>query len=115
MNVATVPVHHHEARSASGQVWMSAPVRATAHACLRYGQRVLGLPLEEEQIRRDWALRRRCEGGITRLMERAHLARTDGEVDVWVARTRALVVRDQSVLTVLVSATSRGFGKRFSR
>jgi len=89
--------------------------RATAHACVRYAQRVLGLSLDEQDLRQRPALRGRCERGIARLMERASCARKSDDVEVWVARTRALVVKDSRVLTVLVAPTSRGFGKRFRR
>ena len=88
--------------------------RATAHACLRYAQRVLGLSLDENALRGDPALRGRCERGIARLLERSSCARK-GDVEVWVARTRALVVQNSRILTVLVAPSSRGFGKRFFR
>jgi hypothetical protein len=116
MNLATIQIHaDYEAPSPHLVRAHSPAARATAHACLRYGQRVLGLHLDDEQLRNDWALRRRCERGIDRLLDRAQLARKDGEVEVWVARTRALLVQESRVLTVLVAPTSRGFGKRFFR
>ena len=90
-------------------------VQATAHACVRYAQRVLGISLDEQRLREELALRRRCERGIGRLMERASCARRDADIEVWVARTRALIVAESRVLTVLVAPTSRGFGKRFFR
>jgi hypothetical protein len=89
--------------------------RATSHACVRYAQRVLGLSLDEHELRRRPALRSRCERGIARLLERASFARKEEHVEVWVARTRALVVSDSCVITVLVAPTSKGFGKRFYR
>ena len=89
--------------------------RPTAHACLRYAQRVLGRTLDEGQLRADPLLRARCERGIARLLVRAVCARRDGGIEVWVARTRAMIVQDAHVLTVLVAATDRGFGKRFLR
>ena len=117
MNVATIQLHaDHQARPSHHLVRAPAPpVRATAHACLRYAQRVLGLGLADEQFGGDRALRGRCERGIERLLERAEFARKEGEVEVWVARTRALLVQDTRVLTVLVAPTNRGFGKRFFR
>jgi hypothetical protein len=83
---------------------------------VRYAQRVLGLTVDERHLREHPALRGRCERGIARLLERASRARKDDdEVEVWVARTRALVVRRSKVLTVLVAPSERGFGKRFLR
>ena len=117
MNVATTQLHATpEARPSLHLVASPAPaVRATAHACLRYAQRVLRLELGEEQLRRDRALRGRCERGIERLLQRAECARKGDDVEVWVARTRALIVKDSRVLTVLIAPSSRGFGKRFFR
>jgi hypothetical protein len=89
--------------------------RPTAHACLRYAQRVLGMTVDELQLHTDRALRGRCERGIGRLMERAVRARQDDRVEVWVARTRAMIVRDAHVVTLLVAPSSKGFGKRFLR
>ncbi len=48
-------------------------------------------------------------------MERAVRARQDGRVEVWVARTRAMIVQDAHVITLLVAPSSKGFGKRFLR
>jgi hypothetical protein len=73
------------------------------------------MSLDEQRLREDLVLRGRCERGIGRLMDRASCARSDGDVEVWVARTRALIVTNSRVLTVLVAHTSRGFGKRFLR
>jgi hypothetical protein len=91
---------------------MTPPPRPTAHACLRYAQRVLGMTVDELQLRADWALRRRCERGIDRLMERAVRARQDGRVEIWVARTRTMIVQDAHVITLLVAPSSKRFGKR---
>jgi hypothetical protein len=117
MNLASIEfAHDRGARTARQLVPTPAPaVQATAHACLRYAQRVLGMRLDEQQLRDDPDLRGRCGRGIARLMGRASCARRDGDIEVWVARTRALVVTDSRVLTVLVAFTNRGFGKRFSR
>jgi len=117
MNLATIPLHADpEGRPSLHLVGAPAPaVRVTAHACLRYAQRVLGLELGEAELGRDRALRGRCERGIMRLMERAECARKGDDVEVWVARTRALIVKDARVLTVLVARSSRGFGKRIFR
>jgi len=117
MNVASIQLGaDSEARPVPHLVRTRAPAaRATAHACLRYAQRVLGMTLDEEQLRTNWALRGRCERGIERLMERALCARKGDDIEVWVARTRAMVVQYARVLTVLVAPTSRGFGKRFLR
>jgi hypothetical protein len=73
------------------------------------------MTLEEDRLRADPALRGRCERGIARLLERAVRAHEDGSVEVWVTRTRAMIIRDAHVLTLLVAPTSRGFGKRFLR
>ena len=93
----------------------TSPPRPTAHACLRYAQRVLGMTVDEHQLRADRALRGRCERGIGRLMESAVRARQDGRVEVWIVRTRAMIVEDAHVITLLVAPSSKGFGKRFLR
>ncbi len=86
----------------------------TAHACLRYAQRVLGMHIDHDDLQKDAALRGRCERGIARLLERADCGKTeDGEI--WVTRTRALVVENAHVVTLLVAPTSKGFRKRFFR
>jgi hypothetical protein len=82
---------------------------------MRYAQRVLGMTVDELELRADRALRGRCERGIGRLMERAVVARRDGRVEIWVARTRAMVVQDARVITLLVAPSSKGFGKHFLR
>ena len=117
MNLASVLfAQDRDAHAARQLVPTPAPaVQATAHACLRYAQRVLALRLDEQRLRDAPDLRGRCERGIARLMDRASCARRDGDIEVWVARTRALVVTDSRVLTVLVAPTNRGFGKRFFR
>jgi hypothetical protein len=73
------------------------------------------MSLDEWELRADWALRGRCERGIDRLLDRAELACEDHDGAVWVVWTRALIVRNARVITVLVSSTSRGFGERFHR
>jgi hypothetical protein len=73
------------------------------------------MTVDEVQLRADWALRGRCERGIGRLMERAVRAREDGPVEIWVARTRAMIVRDAHVITLLVAPSDKGFGKRLLR
>ena len=117
MNIASIQfAHDRDACTAPQLVPTPAPaVHATAHACLRYAQRVLGMRLDEQRLRDDPDLRGRCERGIARVMERASCARREGDIEVWVVRTRALVVTDSRVLTVLVALTNRGFGKRFFR
>jgi hypothetical protein len=109
MNLAITLVSSPETPPAGpGRTSASAPAaRPTAHACLRYAQRVLGMRVDEEQFRKNFALRRRCERGIGRLMDRAVRARADGPVEVWVARTRAMIVRDGCVLTILRSKARR--------
>jgi hypothetical protein len=89
-------------------------IRVSAHAALRYAQRVLELRIDEHALRRDRALRARCERGVCRLFFRA-LPRSNGDVDVWVTGTRALVVKDGWVLTVLVARNAKGFSKFFLR
>ena len=39
----------------------------------------------------------------------------DGRVEVWVARTRAMIVQDAHVITLLVAPSGKGFGKHFLR
>jgi hypothetical protein len=97
------------------KIALTPPPRPTAHACLRYAQRVLGMTVDECQLRADRVLRGRCERGIGRLMEGAVRAHQDGRVEVWVARTRAMIVQDAHVITLLVAPSSKGFGKRFLR
>jgi hypothetical protein len=93
---------------------VSAPTqtaRPTTHACLRYAQRVLGMTIEEEHLRADFALRGRCARGIGRLLERAVCARREESLEIWITGTRAIIVRNAHVLTILVASKTRGFGK----
>lgn len=89
--------------------------RATAHACLRYAQRVLGMEIRECDLRNDPALRGRCARGIARLLERASPEGTVDGAEIRVAGTRALVIMNACVVTLIVAPTSKGFGKKFFR
>ena len=89
-------------------------IRVSAHAALRYAQRVLHLDIDETRLRRERALLGRCERGVARILDRAS-RRSNGDVDVWLAGTRALVVKDGFVLTVLVAPSAKGFSKFFLR
>ena len=124
MNAPTIELALREAPTGSSLVSppfpLSVPLRAatarpTSHACLRYAQRVLGMTIEQEQLRANPALRGRCARGIGRLLERAALVRKDGGTEIWVTGTRAMIVQNANVITLLVASSSRGFGKRFRR
>lgn len=113
MSPATTLLAVREAPTAALRL-IAAPTRTprpTTHACLRYAQRVLSMTIEEEQLRADLPLRGRCARGIGRLLKRAVCARKDGNLEIWIVGTRAIIVRNAYVLTILVASKSRGFGK----
>lgn len=90
-------------------------LRATNHACTRYAQRVLGMDVEERHLRANSVLRGRCARGIARLLQRARPGETTERGEVWIAGTRALVITNACVITLIVAPTSKGFPKRFFR
>jgi hypothetical protein len=112
MNVAFIQVARPEAPTGPDPIARRAQTaRPTTHACLRYAQRVLGMTIDEDRLMQDAALRGRCARGIGRLLERASCARRSDDAEIWVARTRALVVKNSRVLTILVAPKRRGSAK----
>jgi hypothetical protein len=90
-------------------------LRATTHACARYAQRVLGMDVGELHVHNDPALRGRCERGIARLLERAQQRATAEGGQLWIAGTRALVIANAHVVTLIVASHRKGFSKKFFR
>ena len=90
-------------------------LRATTHACARYAQRVLGLSVGDAHLHDNSALRSRCARGIARLLERARWEGGTEDGEIWIAGTRALVIANARVVTLIVAPTSRGLPKRFFR
>lgn len=76
---------------------------------------MLGKSVGETDIHSDPALRGRCARGIARLSERA---RWEGHIEggeIWIAGTRALLIKNACVVTLIVAPTSKGFSKKFFR
>ena len=95
----------------------STSLKPTLHACARYAQIVLGLPVSDRDLMSDPKLFGRCSRGIERLVERAKPSKEtlpDGRA-LLVVGTRALVVHGGRVMTVLTAPNARGFGKRLLR
>jgi hypothetical protein len=90
-------------------------LHATTHACTRYAQRVLGINVGEAHLHGDSKLRGRCARGIARLLERAHWEARTEDADIWIAGTRALVVKNACVLTVLTGPTKKRLSKKIFR
>ena len=90
-------------------------LHVTTHACTRYAQRVLGLHVGQAHLLGDPALHGRCTRGVARLFERARLEVATADADIWIAGTRALVIQNGCVLTVITGSTSKELAKKFYR
>lgn len=91
--------------------------KPTHHACARYAQVVLGLRVNDRDLASDPKLYGRCARGVERLVARATPAKEtlpDGRA-LLVVGTRALVVHDGRVMTLMAAPSARGFGKRLLR
>jgi len=92
-------------------------LKPTLHACARYAQIVLGLPVGDRDLMSDPKLYGRCARGIERMIERSQPSKEllpDGRA-LLVVGTRALVVHGGRVMTVMSAPNARGFGKRLLR
>jgi len=89
--------------------------RVTLHAMERYSQRISKKPIAHRALFSNPKLSRRLANGVARILKNAtHWGRSRGAL-VFVARTRALIVRDGQIVTVLRSSSPRGFTSRRQR
>ena len=91
------------------------PRRVSAHAKKRWTERVSRKPRTPAELLANPKENQRCENGVLKIFKKAtHIGRSRGAT-VFVVRTRALIVKDGCVITVIVSGRPTGFGKRQCR
>ena len=89
--------------------------RISEHARLRYAERILGRKLSYRRLLSDPKLHGRVRRGILRLLEGATEVGLDGDAAIFVNRSRALVIKNDCIVTVLASGTTGGFSKKKRR
>ena len=87
----------------------------TLHAMERYSERISEQLVSGQELLWNRKLSRRIANGVARILKNAtHWGRDDNGV-VFVVRTRAVVVRDGRVVTVLRASGPLGFTRRKKR
>jgi hypothetical protein len=89
--------------------------RVTLHAMERYSQRISKKPIAQRALLSNPKLSRRLANGVARILKNAtHWGRSRDAL-VFVARTRAVIVRDGHVVTVIRAAGPLGFTRQKQR